>query len=165
MARGLHIEVTAFGDEQVARDLLRIGDRGVNLRPLWPLLAKYFYAMERAQFATEGAFSGHPWERLKDATIRRKRAKNQDKGILRATDTLYKSLTRQTARYASRTNSAGTFFRGSTHPVGVHHQHGAPRAGVPMRKPVDFRERDKLAWVKMIQRFVITGEMPTVPGL
>lgn len=160
-ARGMRIEVIPFGDEQVSRDILRVGIRASDMKPLWPVLSKYFYSMEEKQFASEGAFASGGWDPLKDTTIARKGSDE----ILKDSDTLYKSLTRPNARFSKRTNRKGEFFRGSSDPVGVHHQFGAPRANVPMRKPVEFRDRDKVAWVKMVQRFVITGELPAVPSV
>lgn len=160
-AQGMRIEVIPFGDTQVSRTIMRVGLRGKNLRLLWPVLAKYFYSMEEKQFASEGAFGGNKWPALKDATVARKGSDE----ILKDTDTLYESLTRSNAKFSKRTDRAGEFFRGSSDPIGVHHQFGAPRANVPMRKPVQFRDRDKVAWVKMVQRFVITGQLPGVPSI
>lgn len=161
----MRIEFDIFGDKQVKRDILRIGARAGNLKPLFFVMAKYFYAIERKQFDSQGGFASGGWDALKDATIRRKAKKNQSTEILRADDVLMKSLTRPNARFSKRTIREGEMFLGTTDPVAVHHQHGAPNANVPQRRPVEFRKQDRVAWVKMLQQYIITRNLPTLPSV
>lgn len=161
----IRLELDVFGDKQVARDILRVGRRGQDLRPAFNVMAKYFYAIEKKQFASQGGFASGGWPDLKDATKKRKAAKNQSPQILRADDVLMKSLTRRNAKFSKHTIRVDEMELGTTDPVAVHHQHGAPRAGVPQRRPIEFRPQDRIAWVKQMQEFVITGNIPSVPAL
>lgn len=167
----MRVEFDVFGDTQINRDILRVGSRGENPRPAFYTMSKYFYLMEREQFATEGGFASGSWPDLQDATKASKRSSsnatvraNAD-NILRGTDTLMKSLTRPNARFSIRRIRKDELFLGTRDPKTKHHQHGAPGANVPQRRPVEFRRKDKIAWIKMLQQWVIRGELPRVPAL
>lgn len=154
------IDFDAFGDKPVSRSMFRMGKKVTDLRPVFLIMSRYFYAMEKALFASEGASGGSPWEDLKDATRKRKAQLGQRPEKLRAEDVLMRSLTRSNARYSRRTMRTEELFLGTSDPKAIHHYFGAPAAGVPERRPIVFREVDKVAWVKMLQRYIITGESP-----
>ena len=161
----MRIEFDVFGDKQVVRNMFRIAYRGQDLRPAFIVMSKYFYALEKKQFETQGKFASGGWLDLKQATKDRKAAKNQRPEILRADDVLMKSLTRANARFSKRTIRRGEMFLGTSDPVAVHHQHGAPRAGVPQRRVIEFRKIDRIAWVKHLQSFILTGDITGVGAM
>ena len=74
------------GDHATAR-LRDLARRGSDPRPVWPVLADRFVAMEREQFATQG--HGR-WPALAPSTLRSKPA---GLPMLRRSDRLYESLT------------------------------------------------------------------------
>lgn len=165
----MRIEFEAFGDKIVSRNIMRIGQRSVNMVPVFMPMSKFFYALEKQLFATAGASGEMPWQDTKDETKQRKarsadatERSNADK-ILRAKDVLMKSLTRPNAKFSRRRFRPHEMFLGTTDPKAVHHYYGAPAAHLPMRRPIVFRNIDKVAWVKMAQEFLITGKVPAVP--
>lgn len=158
----MRVEFEAFGHKQVARNIMRVSYRGQNLRPVFIVMSKYFYAMEKALFESEGASGGERWPDLAASTVRRRGTSHP---ILRVEDVLLKSLTRPNARFSMRQIKGDSMKLGTTDPKAVHHYFGAPRANVPKRRPIVFREVDKVQWVKLMQNFIITGNVPAVPGV
>jgi len=156
----VQIEFEIFGDRLIKRRILRVGLRGRNMAPAFFVMSKYFYAMEKRLFETEGASGlGQKWGALKEETSKAKARMSLRPEILRATDVLRKSLTQPNAKFSRRKITFGEMFVGTTDPKAKHHYWGAPRANVPMRRPVVFREVDKVMWVKMAQEYLITGEI------
>lgn len=103
--------------------------RTTSLRPLWEKFADEFYIQERQ------LFDAAPWKPLTPAYAERKRRIFGDKPILRATDTLFHSLTQKGAE--------GSIYRvldqevefGSSVPYGIFH--------VPTRNPLAEPDEDR----------------------
>lgn len=153
----MRIEFDVFGDRQVARDLLRIGDRAVDATPAFAQMLLDLVDLEREQFGSEGQRASGGWAPLAASTLARKRANGLDERILRATGALYESL--------EETSSGGDAIRhadptqmvfGTTVPYARYHQLGQ---GVPRRRPVELAERDRQGLVKTLQRYVMTGDL------
>lgn len=165
----MKIEFEAFGDKIISRDIFRVGERATNMVPVFVPMSKFFYAMEKALFASAGASGGSPWPDIKEKTKQRKAASKDPKEranankILRAKNVLMNSLTRPNAKYSRRQLRPHEMFLGTTDPKAVHHYYGTE--DMPARPPVVFREVDKVQWIKMAQQFLITGEVPKVAML
>lgn len=147
-----------YGDTQIKRTLADIDARALDLRPVWHYLVKRFIAAERRQFATEGVYgSGRRWAPLTPAYAREKaRAGFGSKPILRRTDDLYNSLTREPL--GLEVIEPAFMVIGSDVYYGKFHQKGEGNNKV--RKPIEFPESERRLWVKTIQRFIMTGELP-----
>lgn len=117
------IEIT--GLPQLERAFTEVQKRLENLKPLWDRFASEFYSQEVALFASQ------PWKPLSPAYTAAKQKKYGDKPILRATDTLYHSLTQKNAEGSVyRTEDQSAEF-GSSVPYGVFHAETRPPIGEP----------------------------------
>src|SRR5664279_3100456 len=90
--------------------------------------------------------SGHSGPRIQ--------AKGQDPRILRATNTLFRSLTEPVfGQHVAKISPSEAFF-GTSVPYARVHQTGAPKANIPKRQPVELTESQRKEWVKTIQSFL-----------
>lgn len=151
----MQLELEVYGDTQFSRDLLRFRDRGMDMVPAFRSLADDFLDIGREQFGSQGGRSGG-WRPLSPTYLARKVADGHDPRILHRTLRLRRSLTMETADTIRRL-APDEMFVGSRVPYGVHHQHGAPRANLPQRRPVELSNADRVRWVKILQRYLIEG--------
>lgn len=129
------IEVEFVNLPQVFRGLAQVEQGIENLKPLWEKFGKEFYAEEKA------LFNAAPWKPLSPAYAPQKARRFPGKGMLRATDTLFKSLTEQgAAGNVSRINNQEAEF-GSNIDYGLFHQFGTSR--MPARPPLAEPEIDR----------------------
>lgn len=146
-----------FGDKQIDRRLLRFGSRAMRAIPLWNSLYQDLLNIERVQFLTQGAHGSGGWPELSEVTVREKQRKGQSPFILRATEVLFKSLT-VSGSLGNIKEIGPSFMRfGSDIPYGIHHQQGTVH--MPMRKPLELTDLERVAIVKKVQRFLIHGDI------
>lgn len=121
-----------------------------DLRFIWPSVAAEFYAIEREQFASEGAHGASgKWAPLSPAYKRWKELNFPGEPILRLYHPLVESLTTPDA--------AGSIFKperdqltiGSKVEYATAHQRGSGR--MPARPPISLNENDKRRLQKAIQ--------------
>lgn len=94
---------------------LKLEEKMTRLKPLLEIFGGEFYREEK------GLFAQQPWKPLSPEYAKRKAEKYGDKPILRATDTLWRSLTEKgTAGNVHRVTDDGAEF-GSAVPYGVFH--------------------------------------------
>jgi hypothetical protein len=147
------------GDVQLDRTLARF-EAADDARPAWEALARKFAAMERRQFSTEGAYGSGGWPDLSDKYAAWKERHYPGKTILRRSDELYKSLTERP--FGVEVIEPGFMVLGTDvrsedgFPYAEAHQQGTGR--LPQRRPIEFRESDRAEWVKVLQRFIVTGK-------
>lgn len=167
-APGIKLEI--FGDVLVRRELLRFAGRGDDLRPVFNELAYDFNAIETAQFDTQGQRGSGGWAPLAPSTIARKEKAGLDPRILHATLAMRNSLTRRGARGSVRTVRRDQLILGTRirsvrgFPYPAAHQNPG-RAKHPRRPPVALTDEDRRRWVKAVQRFLVTGEVPGRVGV
>lgn len=138
------------GVEEFNRGFNRIEQELDDLRTLWPGVAREFYQAEADQFRSEGAIgaSGR-WAPLSKAYAKYKPVRFPGQTILKATTSLFDTLTSPDA--------PGSIFRpmkselsiGSSVPYGIYHQRGTSR--MPSRKPISLNENQKREIQKAIQ--------------
>lgn len=155
----MRLTIEVYGDTQIDRELLRFDQRGRDMRPALTAIADEFLALENRQFASQGLYASGGWAPLRSATIARKARLGLDPRILHATLRLRRSLTQRGGTDAIRKITADELQVGSKVAYGVHHQHGAPRASLPRRRPVELRESDRRNMMKIIQRYLIEGDV------
>lgn len=153
----MRITIDFDGDVQFSRALLRFRDRAADMRPVLGEIADDFVVLERQQFTTQGAAASGGWAALKQETVDRKRAKNLDTKILHATHRLRDSLISRTSVDHVRKVTRDEVQIGTRVPYSVHHQHGAPRANLKQRRPVELSLTTRKAWVTKLQRFLVEG--------
>lgn len=146
----ISFSATVDGVPEFDRAFNRIGQIISDFRSIWPEVAQAFYRIEVEQFESEGTrgASGR-FTALSPAYAKFKAVKFPGKTILRATDTLFDSLTNP--------NAPGSVFRpeqsqltlGTSVPYGVFHQRGTRR--MPRRPPISMSEDQKRQIQKAIQ--------------
>lgn len=127
----------------------RVEERISDFRFIWPSLAAEFYAIEREQFASQGAhgLSGR-WAKLSPAYEKWKAVKYPNMPILQATTALYQSLTSPDAADSVFKPEVDQLTIGSRAVYATAHQRGS---GVPARPPISLTEADKRRLTKAIQ--------------
>lgn len=155
----MRLDIEVFGDVQFSRELLRVGERAGDLRPVFADLVDDFHSMEREQFDTEGGAASGGWAPLKDTTVERKDAAGLDPRILHATLALRRSLTERSApgsiaKFTSDELTVGTAVRSPQgFPYPAAHQN--PQKGQTQRRPIEFTPERRIDWVKKIQRHIL----------
>lgn len=157
----MRIEFDFFGDVQVSREILRVGRYGADASPALRQIGELMQDETRRQFESQGIYASAGWTPLKPATIRAKQRKGQDLRILHMTHRLRDSLTGKTADSVMVVRPDELRF-GTKVPYAGAHQN--PRAGsrLPRRRPIEFRGATRTAMVKILQRWIITGELSSV---
>jgi phage gpG-like protein len=153
----MQIRISVFGDDVLARDLLRMKDRAMDMRPAFEAIHESFKTVEDWQFGTQGGV--HKWAPLAASTVAYKARLGLDPRILHATLRLRKSLTETANADHIFEATRDTVVMGSRVPYGIFHQSTRPRRRLPRRPPVDLSETAKREWVKILQRYLTTGEL------
>lgn len=159
MPTRLHFEF--YGETQVDRTLERF-EAAADMRPAWEALADRFAFVERRQFATEGAYASGGWAPLSPAYAAWKARHYPGQPILRRTDDLFESLTvRPFDEHGGiEVIEPSHMMLGSAVRYGRFHQHGTRR--MPRRRPVELTEAERREWVRIVQRYLVTGVAPTI---
>ncbi len=151
----LHASLTLFGEDEFAREIIGVGARAVQARPAFDAVGWELVRIQREQFDTEGARSGHPWEPLAESTIA---AKGNDvilvdHGILRD------SFIPGDPYNVFEVDDDSLVF-GSLVPWGVYHHSRAPREHLPRRPVMDLTEMDRQHIVRILWGYIRTGRVP-----
>lgn len=153
----MRVEIDVHGDKQVVRELLRLGDRGHDVRPAFEAIVDDLVNWTDSQFQTQGLRGSGGWAPLKPRTLARKAALGLDPRILHATLALRNSLTHRGDPHMIEEITADSLRWGSDLPYARAHQKGYPPNNLPQRRPVELTETDRRSVVKTIQRYVMTG--------
>jgi phage gpG-like protein len=152
----LRLRFSFFADTQIDRTLDNF-ERAADMRPVWEALADRFLVLERRQFATEGRTGSAGWAPLSPAYAAWKARRYPGKTILRRTDELFRSLTEgPQVRIVDRV----FMVIGSAVEHGRYHQAGG--GNLPRRPPVELTEHERREWVRLVQRFLVTGDVPGI---
>lgn len=154
----VRLNLDVFGDQQISRELLRFAKRGTDMSPAFKIIADDFLDIEKRQFTSAGRYGSGGWRPLAPSTVAYKARRGLDPRILHATLRLRKSLTQRSGPDVIRKISNDEMFVGTRVKYARHHQHGAPRANLPQRRPVELPDRDRKNWMKILQRFLVEGE-------
>lgn len=148
------IELSAHGDVQVSRRLLRFGERAINAAPAFEFIATELMRIEREQFDTEGQRSSGGWAPLAESTL----AQKTGPSILVESGELKASLTER-GHPSQRLIISDTFMVfGSEVDYAAYHQRGT--AHMPRRRPLELTEHDRAhTVVRTLQRWITTGEL------
>lgn len=151
------VEMEVLGEVQLRRRLLRFSDRAVNARPAFAVISEYLNEVEKKQFASEGAYSGHPWAPLAESTKKTKASRGQRPEILRATDAMKKALTNKRGPNKKLVMTRSMLIQG-VKGLDYPEIHMAPSTSThTQRRPVDLTEANKVACVKIVQLWITRG--------
>lgn len=142
------------GEAQVDRTLARFADNVDDATPVWNKLADRFAVIETRQFDSEGAYGSGGWPALSAKYAAWKARHYPGAPILTRTGALRQSLTERP--FGVEVIEPGSMTIGSGSDVGRYHQGGA--GNLPQRRPVELPENERRTWVRMIQRFITTGQ-------
>lgn len=152
---GVRFTFTVEGEAQIDRTLARFADNVSDALPLWDKLADRFASIERRQFASEGGYGSGGWPALSPRYAAWKARHYPGKPILERDGELKRSLTVRPFGVEVLTPSSMTV--GSGIDYGRFHQQGA--GNLPQRRPVELPESERRTWVRLIQRFIVTGNV------
>lgn len=148
------LDFEVYGEKQVSRELMRFGERAVEAEPAFHEIADRMRAAIEEQFETEGGHGSGGWAPLQPATVEKKAALGLDPRILHATGVLRETLT---GEESWNVHAQGLELSTGAAPYGVFHQKGAPRANIPVRRPVDFTALERQEFVKILQEWLMGG--------
>lgn len=148
------LDFSFYGDTQVKRTLEDRAERAEDARPAWEAIADRFQRAERKQFRSEGGYGSGGWSPLSPRYAAWKSRVRPGAPILVFDGDLKRSLTERP--FGVEVIEPGFMVIGSDVEHGQYHQHGTPR--MPRRRPVELPELERREWVKVMQRFLVTGK-------
>ena len=138
------------GVPEFERAFNRVEGALTDFRFVWPSLAAQFYEIEREQFASQGAHGASgSWAPLSPAYAKYKAIAFAGQPILRATTSLYESLTSSGGHDSVLRMDAQELTIGTQREGATAHQRGTPK--MPARPPISLTEADKRRLQKAIQ--------------
>lgn len=158
----MRLEIETLGEKAVARDLIGIGARAVDIEPAMGDVADELRRATVRQFDSQGAYGSGGWEPLAASTVEQKRQAGLDPRILHATRRLRDSLTESGHPDAVVVPSRDGLSFGTTVPYAGYHQHGR---GVPRRRPLQLPEAVRRAVVRIVQAHVIGTDPARTRGV
>jgi phage gpG-like protein len=140
------------GITQLDRSFNRIERFISDFRSVWPNAAKEFYAIEEQQFGSEGSHgaSGR-WAPLSLAYGKFKAIAFPGQPILKATTSLYESMTNPDAPDAIFRMEPNELTIGTKDPKALGHQRGVAKRNLPARPIISLTNDDKRRIQKAIQ--------------
>lgn len=152
----MRIVIDSLGEQAVARELIGIDARGLDMRPAMDDVLDMLRTSERRQFDSQGVYGSGGWAPLAAATIARKQRAGHDPRILHATHRLRDSLTeRGNPEELALARRDGADF-GSLVPYAGYHQTGTSH--MPRRRPAQLPETDRRQVIRILQRYVIEND-------
>jgi phage gpG-like protein len=144
----MRVVVDVYGDDLVARDLLRFSERPNNMAPVWDDVTDDVLA---PAFERNFKQQGPGWAPLKPSTVRSRIAQGYPAGpILTKTGAYRREMT--SGLQTQRSNNELVVVAPKV--PGAYHQSGTRK--MPAR-PLRLTESEKRAVVKTIQRYLIEG--------
>lgn len=137
------------GVPEFDRGFSRIEKEIDDHRFLWPAVSQEIYQIEVEQFETEGSAGGGRWAALSVAYKKFKEVAFPNQPILRATTSLFESVTDPNASGAIFRSEQSMLTIGTSHEAAIHHQRGTGK--MPARKVYSFSEQQKRRIQKAIQ--------------
>lgn len=138
------------GVPEFDRGFSRVEQTLTDFRSVWPNVAKEFYAIEAGQFGSEGAKGASgKWAALSPAYAKYKAKAFPGLPILRATESLFDSLTSPDAAASIFRVEQDAMTIGTKQEGAIYHQRGTGR--MPARPPISLTAEDKRRIQKSIQ--------------
>lgn len=154
------ITFEAFGEQILDRQMSLRVDAGQNLGPAMQEVARFVMKVLKRRFDLQGAYGSPRWAALSQARIDEKKRLGLDPRILHATLALRNSLTRRGAKGQVLHTGRDLMQLETDLFYGRFHQRGE---GQKVRKPVYIAEDNRRRFIKIIQRYLRTGEVASEP--
>lgn len=152
------ISITPFGEDRLSEEILRVGRNAIDVEPALDAVYERFIRAEEKLFESEGSSDGSAWAPLKDSTLEYKAAHNLDPRVLHATLSLRNSLTDPSDPGAVFEPTPEGAFMGSDVEYAIFHESAEPRtSNLPRRPVVALTQDEKLQWLEILQRWIMTG--------
>lgn len=152
----MRLEIEVEGGEKLSAALSGLAADLSDLRPAWRAISDEVYAIERAQFRSQGARGpAGKWKERAKSTVDRYSAINR-RGFavlnetLRRTDTLFKAVTLRGAPHGLYEEGPDGLTLGFDLDYGQIHQKGGRK--IPQRKIYDLTEQDARRLVSILKR-------------
>lgn len=146
---------TFLGDDQIDRTLLRFELGAADASPAFDAMGDSLRLAELKQFKSEGGYGSGGWAPLSPAYAAAKRRRWGKKPILQASGLLKTSLT--TRPFPVDVVEAHFAVFGTDLDYAGYHQAGTDR--MPARPVIDLPESLRQRWVKILQRWLLTGKL------
>lgn len=154
-------EIEAHGTETVASNLKEFGGRATDARPAMRKVRSIMEKGQRANFETSGSYLGEEWDQLSPGTLARRARLGQGTKPLVATGALERSLSGGRGKRGSATKTMAR--AGTSVWYGVFAQAGTKGAGngasAPKRRIVGMTQKDATKSIRVIEKFLMTGEV------
>jgi phage gpG-like protein len=125
------------------------------MRPALLTIRQLVFDAIRANFDTEGAYSGATWQPISDEWLARKIEMGLDEGILTARHRLMDAMTSRESRYGRSRVTRDSITIDTTLPYSDVHQYGEPDRNIPARPYIRFTEKDRRTWVRVAERSIM----------
>lgn len=138
------------GEAEFDREFSRLDASFSDLTPIWPDVRDKFWDIEKEQFDSEGSAGRYgKWKKLTARYNAQKIARfGSGLKIMHATGDLRASLTGQTSNTIYRTSKDEITIGTELKYAGYHHRGDG---NLPMRKPIDLSDSQRVALMKTIQ--------------
>lgn len=156
----MRIEISAHGDVQVSRELLRFSGRADDASPAFRSIARMLRGAEKKQFTSQGRYASGGWAKLAPSTVLAKRRDPKAKfkrAILRRTGEMMDSWVKKSDPQHIEEISRDELRLGSSDPKSKFHQLGT--VNMPQRRVLEVRGRDRTEIVKRLQRWLVSGKV------
>lgn len=149
---GVRISFTVIGEEQFAREILRVGERATaaGVRPVLSKIRRDWILWNREQFASQGARGSGGWAPLKPETV----AAKGHSTILLETGRLWDALT-NISNIDMGDDWLHLTLPNEVEDYATYHMTGTEH--MPQRRPMEWTERDRREMIKDIQSWVMQG--------
>lgn len=156
---GVVVDFEVYGHKQISRELARISEFSGDAAPAWEKIVSMMKDDIQEQFDTEGRSMSGGWEPLKPVTIENKARQGLRPEIMRATDRLMESLTDERGSDQTLVIERFGFEFKSLVDYGAYHMGPSKDGTRPARPPVDFTEAQRRKYVKVLQAYLMGGEI------
>lgn len=145
-----------YGDQQLDRTLERFELGATDASPAFEKIGDSLARAERRQFKSEGNYGSAGWAPLAPRTVRERQRLGYggEHPILVRTGDLRDSLTVRPFGVDVVETQFAVF--GSGVDYGLFHQQGGDN--LPQRRPIELPETLRRRWVKILQRWIMTGK-------
>lgn len=153
------IRFSFYGDVQLNRTIDRMHEAIDDFSPAFEAMAHRFRYVEVRQFNSEGRYASGGWSPLSPPYARWKLRQVGKKPILEFSGMLRRSLTKRPFGVEYIGPHLALF--GSDVEYGAYHQRGS--GNLPRRRPIELTEDERKRWIRIAQRFIVTGKATPNP--
>lgn len=156
------LNIDVMGDVQLSRGFSRFAEDVKDLSEPFREIVRQFKGIEQKQFNTEGGYGSGGWKPLAPSTVEHKEREGFSAKILVRTGLLMESLTGESPWTIAEVRPLELRL-GTKLEYALLHQKGTSR--MPARPVIDLTEKDKMDFMKTIQRYLVKNMKKEFGGL